>query len=348
MATSLVIARPRRRKIAEWKLREVEELVKLIKKHRTIVIADLSKVPAAQLHRIRRRIKEIFGNKVELRVTKNTLFRIALEKAGIDPKPLEDYLTGTNLFIFSDIQAFKLALELDKIVEYAPAKPGDIAPTDIVLPPMDTGIKPGPMMSMFGKLRIPIRVQGGTIWIAKEVRVAKQGDVISPELASILQKLGIEPIEVKLKLKCAYEDGVLIPGDQLKLDLEEYKKMTAEAHLHAVWVGAEIAYPVPEVLELSLKLAARRAWHLAAEAGYITPENAEYVLALAIAKAQAVVAALGDKAKEIGIEVSVAAAAPKPAEEEKKEEEKPSEEEKEETVSEEQIAAGLEGLFGGF
>ncbi len=337
-----------KRKIAEWKIKEVERLIELISKYPTILLVDLSKVPAAQLHRLRRRIKEMFKDDVELKVTKNTLFKLALRKAGINIQELDKYLTGTNLFIFTKLNAFKLALELEKIVEYAPAKPGDIAPTDIVLPPGDTGIKPGPMMSLFGKLRIPIRVQGGTVWIAKEVRVAKQGDVISPELASILQRLGIEPIEVRLKPKAAIDRGVLIPGEELKLNLEEYTQQLTKAHLTALYVGAEIAYPEPEVLKLSLEIAARRALILSTEAGIITPENAQYVISVAIARAYAIVSALGDKAKEIGIEIAATTPSPPKAKEEKEREEKKEEAEEEKGVSEEQIAAGLEGLFGGF
>lgn len=334
------------RRIPEWKVREVEELAELARKYSVIAIVDLSNTPTAQLQRIRRKIERKFGDKVVLRVAKNTLFKLALKKAGIDPSPLEPYLTGTNMFIFTNVNPFELALAIDKIYATKPAKPGDVAPTEIVLPAGDTGFKPGPIMSVFGKLRVPIRVQGGTIWIAKDTKVAKPGDTISPELASILQKLGIEPIIVKLKIKAAYEDGVVIPADKLILDLEAYRHDVAQAHLAALMVGVEIAYPEPKVLELAIPIAVRRALAVAAEAGYVTPDNAEYVIGLAVARAMAVAAALGDTAKELGIEVQTAAAAPAAAEEKKEEEEGEEKEEEKKEVSEEQLAAGLEGLFG--
>ena len=341
------VAQTRVRRIPEWKIKEVEELAELAKNHKVVAIVDLSKTPTAQLQRIRRKIERKFGDKVVLRVAKNTLFKLALKKAGIDPSPLEPYLTGTNMFIFTNLNPFELALALEKIYATKPAKPGDIAPTEIVLPAGDTGFKPGPIMSVFGKLRVPIRVQGGSIWIAKDTKVAKPGDEISPELASILQKLGIEPIIVKLKVKAAYEDGVVIPADKLILDLEAYRRDVAQAHLTALMVGVEIAYPEPQVLELAIPMAVRRALAVAAEAGYVIPDNAEYVIGLAVAKALAIVTALGDKAKELGIDIQVAAPAATAAPtEEKKEEEEEGTEEKKEEVSEEQLAAGLENLFG--
>ena len=339
------VAATRARRIPEWKVQEVRELTELAKTYRTIVIVDLTKTPTAQLQRIKRKLERKLGGKIVMRVAKNTLMRLALKNAGKDPAPLEPYLTGTNMFIFTDLNPFEVALALDKVYATKPAKPGDVAPTEIVLPAGDTGFKPGPIMSVFGKLKVPIRVQKGTIWIAKDTKVAKPGDVISPELASILQKLGIEPIIVKLKPKAAYEDGVVIPADKLMIDLDEYRNMVMEAHLAALSVGVEIAYPEPEVLKLAIPLAVRRALAVSAEAGYVTPENAEYVIGLAVARAMAVAAAMGDTAKELGIEIQAAPAATPPKEEEKEEEEK-EEEEKKEEVSEEQLSAGLESLFG--
>jgi large subunit ribosomal protein L10 len=337
----------RAKKIPEWKIKEVEELTELAKTHKVLLIVDLMKTPTAQLQRIRRKIERKLGDAVVMRVAKNTLMKIALERAGIDTKKLEEYLTGVNMFIFTNMNPFEVAMTIDKVYATAPAKPGDVAPTEIVLPAGNTGFKPGPIMSVFGKLKVPIRVQGGTIWIAKDTKVAKPGDTISPELASLLQKLGIEPIIVKLKIKAAYDSGVIIPGDQLILDLEAYRNDVIRAHLNALWLGVEIAYPEPQVLEIAIPLAVRRALAVAAEAGYITPDNAEYVLRLAVSRALAVVASLGDTAKELGIEVQVAApAAPTKPAEEKEEEEEKKEEEKKEEVSEEQLAAGLESLFG--
>ncbi len=334
----------RARRIPEWKIQEVRELTDLLKKYRTVLIVDLSKTPTSRLQRLRRKMETKFGDHVKLRVTKNTLFRIAMKQAGLDPTPLEGYLTGTNLFIFTDLNPFHLALEINKIRTTAPAKPGDVTETEIILPSGDTGLKPGPIMSVFGKLKVPIRVQGGTIWIAKDTIVAKPGDTISAELASILQKLGIEPIEVKLKLKAAYDNGVVIPAEQLLLDLEEYRKQVQEAILGALWVGVEIAYPEPDVMKLAIPVAVKRAFAVAAESGFVTPDTAEYVLHTAIARAMSIVAALGDKAKELGIEITVST--PQAPIKEKKEEEEEKEEEKKEEVSEEQLAAGLESLFG--
>jgi len=191
-----------------------------------------------------------------------------------------------------------------------------------------------------------VKIQGNTIWITKDTKVAKPGDVISEELASILQRLGIALKEVKLKVKIAYDTGVLIPGDQLVLDLGEYENMFMNAHLDALKLGSEIVWPVPEIIELSVTKAYRHALALAAEAGFVTPDTAEYVFRTALMKAYALAAEISKYAPDLGLEVPAMTAAPAQPAEEKKEEEEAAEEEEKEAVSEEELAEGLGALFG--
>ncbi len=325
-------------RIPQWKIEEVEELAELIRKHKVIALADLTKIPTKQLQIIRKNLR----NKVVFRVTKNTLFKLAAEKAGLKNfEELRKYLEGSNLFLFTNINPFELVLLLEKYKARAPAKPGDIAPTEIVIPAGSTGIPPGPMLSVFGRLKIPTRVQQGSIWISKDTVVAKPGDKISPELASILQKLGIEPIEIKIQLKAAYDEGLIIPKERLIVDLEEYKNNIIEAHQNALKIGIEIAYPEPTILELTLTKAYLNALMLAVETSIITPETIELIIARAEAQAKALASVLAQKVPELGLEVEVPA---QPVAEEEKKEEKEEEEKKE--TSEEEIAEGLAALFG--
>ncbi len=338
---SLITKRvPRASRIPEWKIREVEELVDLIKKHKVIGLAYLEGLPTAQLQQIRKRLLK----KVVFRVTKNTLMKLALKKAGIENEELFKLLEGQNLIMFTNLNPFELALLLEEQKTYTYFKPGDITDQEIIIPAGNTGLSPGPILSTFSKLKIPVRMQANSIWVAKDTRVAKPGDRISEELASLLQKLGIALKEVRIRVKAVYEDGLIIPGDQLILDLDEYRDNIARAYLNALTLGAEIAWDVPEALELAIKKAYMRALALSAETGYITPENAEYVLTKAIAKALALAAAIAQEAPELGLEVKITVPA-KPVEEEKKEEEVEEEEEKEE-LTEEDLSAGLGALFG--
>ncbi len=327
---------PRAKRIPQWKIEEVEYLTKLFKQYPVFALADLTGFPTNQLQKLRKKLSK----KMVLRVSKNRLILRAMKNAGLDVSKFEQYLTGQNLLIFTNLNAFELGLLLEKYKGQTYYKPGDIAEQEIIVPEGNTGLSPGPILSTFSKLRIPVRVQGNSIVISKDTKVAKPGDVISEELASLLQRLGMALKEVKIKVKVAYDGGVLIPGDQLVLDLAEYERNIMAAHLDALKLGSEIAWPVPEVLELSLTKAYRQALSLAAEAGFVTPDTAEYVFRTAILKALALASEVSKHAPELGLEVPTVQPAPSKKEEEKKEEEE------KETVSEEELAEGLGALFG--
>ena len=95
--------------VLEQKIGEVEEIKELLKAYKYIGISSLQKVRAAQLQEL----KKTLAGKVYMRVLKNTLTKFALDKMETDDiKKLGDYLEGANLFMFTDINPFKLALLL--------------------------------------------------------------------------------------------------------------------------------------------------------------------------------------------------------------------------------------------
>jgi large subunit ribosomal protein L10 len=340
---SVVLRRKRsEEEIPEWKKRVVAELAELFKKYPVVGIADLTGMPTAQLQKIRKK----FRRQVYFKVAKKRLILRALEKAGIDKEKLEPYLQGSIMLLFTDMNPFRLARMIESEKMPASAKPGQVTDREIVIPEGDTGLQPGPILSTFGKLRIPYEIRRGTIYIKKDTVVAKPGDVISPELAGLLQTLGIQPFEVGLKIVAVYDNGVVIPRDELFIDLEQFKADVAEAARSAILAAAELGLLfVPEALELALAKAAAEARAVIAESGIVTPDTIEEALAGALAREAAIIAALGGKAAELGIEAPAPSTAPAeaPAGEEKEEEEKAEEEEKEEEVD---IGEGLSGLFG--
>ena len=51
------------------------------------------------------------AGKVYLRVLKNTLMKLAIEEMNQeDLKKLEEYLDGSNVYLFTDLNPFKLAI----------------------------------------------------------------------------------------------------------------------------------------------------------------------------------------------------------------------------------------------
>ena len=288
--TAQTIAKPARR-VARWKLEEVDELAKLIQDHPVIAIFKLVGLRANLLHEVRR----ILRDKAILRVAKKTLFCKAAEKAG---KPelkrlLEDVKEPVG-FIFSKIDAFKLKLILDKNRIPMHAKAGEKADMDVIIPEMNTGLPPGPILGDFGKLKIPTKIEGGQIWIARDTLVAKKGDVISPLLASLLARLDIKAVLKGVEIERAYVDGVILTREDLTIDLEKVKEDLQAAYTDAVKLATELGYTVRETIIPLLVKAEAQARALAIEAEI----PARDVIVDIILRAENVAAALKQAIKE--------------------------------------------------
>jgi len=253
------------------KAEKVEEIKNLLRKYRTIGIAGLHKVRASQLQELRKRLKGI----AYLQVVKNTLMERAVSELKDLPNidRLRDYLKGSNLYLFTEINPFKLALILEKSKVKGFAKAGDTASEDIVVPAGNTGLAPGPIISQLSSVGIPTRIESGSVWINKDTVVARRGDVISQSLAAVLSKLGIKAIETGLSLKVAYDDGLIISEEELAIDLEEYRRTVSEAHVEAFYLSLNAAYPTAENIMILLQVAVSEAYRLALNADIPTPQT---------------------------------------------------------------------------
>ncbi|MEM2681475.1 MAG: 50S ribosomal protein L10 [Zestosphaera sp.] len=323
----------------------VNEIKKLLSTYKTLGVVSLEGVSARELAEIKKSLSK-YG---VVKVLKNTIVIRALRELSLPSlEEFLNFLTGPNLFIFTNLNAFMLVNLVDKVVVLRYVKPGEKAPADIYVPEGPTGIPPGPMMSVFGKLKIRTMVREGIIWIAKESKVASAGDVVSPELASLLRKLDIKAYPVKLSIKAVLDEGVVIPAEKLKLDIESFKKELLAAVQTSRIVAVETALPLPEVMPEIIVKAYMRAVNLACEIGYVTPETTHLVLRSAVSKAQTLAATLMQKYPELNIPVVTqpAVATQPPQEVKKPEKEERAEEEEEKKISEEEIAEGISSLFG--
>jgi len=258
------------------KTQQVEEIKKLLQEYRVIGVASLEKVRAAQLQELKRKLER----EVSIRVFKNTLVKRAVEEFAENQKlkKLEEHLRGANIFLFTNINPFKLVLLLEKGRVKAVAKAGDVAVDDVVVPAGNTGLPPGPIISQLSSVGLPTRIEAGSVWISKDTLVAKKGEVISQQLASVLAKLGIKATEVGLSLKVVYDDGLIITQDKLTVDLEEVRRSIEEAQSYAFNLSVNAAYPTRENMSLLLQVAHRNAYMLSVNACILTRETAAEII----------------------------------------------------------------------
>jgi large subunit ribosomal protein L10 len=256
--------------VLEEKTGEVEEIKDLLKEYKSIGIASLQKVRATQLQALKKNL----AGKVYMRVLKNTLTKLAIENMKRDDlKKLEEYLEGSNLFLFTDLNPFKLVLLLERGKVKTTARSGDIAAMDVVIPAGNTGQPPGPIISQLNAVGLPTRIESGSVWVSKDTLVVRKGEPISERLASVLSKLGIKAVEAGLSMRAILDEGIIIDGEQLKIDVKEVRKNFEQSHGEAFALSLSIAYPTTENMTVLLQTAHQKAFVLSLNAAVPTKET---------------------------------------------------------------------------
>jgi large subunit ribosomal protein L10 len=332
--------------IPQWKIDEVNYLVDSMKKSRMVGLVSVEGVGAKQLHGIRERLRA----SARIKMARNTLMRRAIETAGLKGlKELEKHVTGAVAFVFSEQDPFALSKFLAENKTSAPAKGGQISPKDIVVPAMNTGVAPGPFISELAALKIPARVKGGVIHVTDDTVVVKAGDLISNAMAQMLTRLGVEPMELKLKLIAAFTDGTVLTSKDFDVDLETLFKEVVLGHQYAINLSINVGYPTRETIPLIIAKANMEARNLALNIEFFEPEVFAEFLAKAKSEALALTSLIASKSPDaVPTEVlsqaqSAAAATTASATKETPKDDKMEPEKKED---EGEAVSGLGGLFG--
>ncbi len=256
--------------VLEEKSGEVEQIKETFQQYKSIGVASLQKVRASQLQEL----KKTLGDRVYMRVLKNTLTKIAIEQMGKEElKKLEPYLEGSNVYFFSNLNPFKLALLLEKGKVKTTAKSGDIAYMDVVVPAGNTGQPPGPVISQLNAVGLPTRIESGSVWVSKDTLVVRKGEPINERLAGVLSKLGIKAVELGISMHAVLDEGFMIKGEELQLDLGQTRTSLGQSFGEAFALSLAIAFPARENVAALLQLAHQRAFSLALTAAVPTKET---------------------------------------------------------------------------
>jgi large subunit ribosomal protein L10 len=306
--------------VAPWKKEIFQKLAELIEKYPVVAIADLQKVRSSQIQEIRKKLR----GQAEVLVAKNTILKKAASAMGEKKPHINDFaegVAGSSLLLFTGMNPYALILFLNRNKVRVPAKAGDTATSEIMIPAGNTGLQPGPVISEFGEVKVVTRIEGGSIWVAKDTIVAEKGDTISPKLASLLSKLGMKPMEAGLSIVRAFDAGMVLKLEDLVFDLESYTSDLTEAYRDAIALSIETEYVLPETAPMIIGNAYREALYLANEIEYPTSENVGDLIKQAYSEMRI----LSDAAAKINSEAAALEepAAPTPAPEQKPTEAKP-------------------------
>lgn len=263
--------------VSEKKKKEVKVVRKQLEEYPVIGMLDMHKMPGRQLNQIRNKLR---GEAVIRMVKKRLLARILQDdRPGIEK--LAEYIQGSPALIMSRSNPFKLARIISESKSPSLAREGDIAPNDIVIPAGPTPLPPGPAIGELQKLKLPVGVEGDKIAVKKDTVVAREGEAITKDVADVLAKLGVEPMEIGLNLIAAWEEGTVYEKAILFVPLEEYIDQVKIAASGAFNLAVNINYITQDTVVFLVSKAAAEARALAQNAGVITPETVGLLLAKA-------------------------------------------------------------------
>jgi len=263
--------------VAKWKYGEVEELTNILTSKKVVGIAEIGGIPAPQLQQMRQNLRE----HATIRSAKNSLILKALEEADKKTKnivELKESINGQAIIIATDMNPFKLFNQLKTTRTNAPAKGGETAAHDIMVKEGDTPFKPGPVVGELQKVGIPAAIQEGKVVIKEDKVLVPAGEKIPKELAKMLTRLEIYPIEIGMSLNAVYEDGDIFKPDILDIDIDAFMGQMHQASTNAFNLALETGWATKQTILPLIQKAHFNAFNLSIEAKLITKDTVSQIL----------------------------------------------------------------------
>ncbi|MFE3845931.1 50S ribosomal protein L10 [Thermoplasmatota archaeon] len=279
--------------VAKWKFKEVEELKNLLTNKPVIGIVEIGGIPAPQIQKMRTNLQNI----AELKSSKNSLIKRAFDEAEKKVKGisnLKEYITGQTAILATDINPFKIFNKIKTTRTNAPAKGGEIVSEDIEVKAGTTPFKPGPIVGDLQKAGIPAAIQEGKVVIKKDKVVVPAGEKIPKDVAQMLTRLEIFPIEIGMSIHGIFEQGNIYKPDILDIDMGEFLLNIQKASSNAFNLAIETSWINKNTIEPLLNKAYRNAFSLAIDRGIINKKTIKHL----ISKAHSSMISLASKSKD--------------------------------------------------
>jgi len=279
--------------VAQWKFKEVKDLSALLKSNKVVGIAEIGGIPAPQMQQMRGNLHKT----AIVRAAKNTLIFRAIDDAEKDKtgiSGLKDVVTGQTAIITTDMNPFRLYGQMKATRTQAPAKGGEIAPFDIEVKAGDTPFKPGPIVGELQKVGIPAAIESGKVVIKKDKIIVPEGEKISRDVAQMLTRLEIYPLEIGMSLHAVFEEGTIYKPDVLDIDTDEFINNVRLASSHAFNLAIKSAWANEQTIKPLIQKAFNDAFALAVEQGILNKETIKQLLG----KSQRSMLSLASKIKD--------------------------------------------------
>jgi len=266
--------------VAKWKYGEVEELTNLLTNKKVIGIIEIGGIPSPQMQQMRKNLQGV----AQIRSAKNSLILKALDETekkikGINV--LKEAVTGQTAVIATDMNPFKLSSQIKSTRTMAPAKGGETATYDIMVKAGDTPFKPGPVVGEMQKAGIPAAIREGKVVIKEDKVVVPAGEKIPADVAQMITRLEIFPIEIGMTLHAVYEDGSIFKPEVLDIDIDEFKAKMVQASNNAFNLAVETTWLTKSTINSLLTKAYHNAFVIAIEKGIVNKDTISHLISKA-------------------------------------------------------------------
>ncbi|KAH3903138.1 probable 60S acidic ribosomal protein P0 [Saccharomycodes ludwigii] len=227
--------------VREKKAEYFAKLRELLEEYKSVFVVGVDNVSSQQMHEVRKNLR---GKGVVL-MGKNTMVRRAIRgflSELPDYEKLLPFIKGNVGFIFTNesLKDIKDVIISNKVA--APARAGAIAPEDIWVLAVNTGMEPG-KTSFFQALGVPTKIARGTIEIVSDVKVVEAGKKVGASEASLLNLLNISPFTYGLTVVQVYDNGQVFPPSILDITDEELVSHFVSAVSTITTISLASGYP---------------------------------------------------------------------------------------------------------
>ena len=236
----------REKEVPERKQKVLKELVELMQKNRTTMIASIEGVPSHQYQKIKKALK----GKASIKFVKKNLVLMAIDKSK-DLEHLKNKVDKNFAVLFSQLDPFELAAILADLKSQTKLKPGQIPDKDIVLEVGTTDIMAGPALAEFTNAKIKVGVDQGKIAI-KEPFIIPAHHPVPAEVALILERLEMKPLTIVIKPLAAIDTNEHKLFDKIKIDKEEATKFLSICAREAMNLALNTDYICKETINMLL------------------------------------------------------------------------------------------------
>ncbi|MEM3609817.1 MAG: 50S ribosomal protein L10 [Candidatus Anstonellales archaeon] len=264
------------------KMKKVEEVTELLKKHKTACLVSAVRTP----NKIIQKLKKALKGKAIFIMDKQVVLRKALENAGLHK--LVEKLNEPSYLVLSDLSVSQIYEEISSTRENVYAIEGNVAPDDILIEKGTTELQPGPVLTELKNAGLEVMIDKGKIAIKNDKVVAKKGEKISKAVANVLRLLNIKPIQIFASMKFAISNNLVYSAELL----EQYSKNNVmknivEEYKSAFNLSVNTNYYTSENIKYLIANAYHNSNSLAISQNMITEQSIDYLLLLTNKKAEA-------------------------------------------------------------